>query len=77
MTNPLLNMQLLPEFDKISVADIQPSIRQLLDECRDTVIYTADKNMGDEEPTWDSLVKPIAESLEKLGRAWGKRYGVG
>ena len=71
MTNPLLNMQLLPEFDKISVADIQPSIRQLLDECRDTVIYTADKNMGDEEPTWDSLVKPIAESLEKLGRAWG------
>ena len=72
MANPLLNMKLLPEFDKIKVSDIRPAIRQLIDKCRDTVIYTTDINSDEEtEPTWDSLVKPIEESLDALSRAWG------
>ena len=70
MANPLLNMKLLPEFDKIKVSDIRPAIRQLIDKCRDTVIYTTDINSDEEtEPTWDSLVKPIEESLDALSRA--------
>lgn len=72
MANPLLNMKLLPDFDKINVSDIRPAIRQLIDKCRDTVIYITDINSDEEnEPTWDSLVKPIEESLDQLSRAWG------
>lgn len=70
MTDPLLDMKTLPEYDRINPAGVGPAIRRLLGECRDTVTRVAGLNAGDADPTWESLVDPIEESLDGLSRAW-------
>jgi oligopeptidase A len=66
--NPLLYTSVLPRFDAIQPADVEPAIRQLLDENR-ALIATLTQ---DETPaTWDSFVQPMTDAGERLSRAWG------
>jgi oligopeptidase A len=66
--NPLLDFSGLARFDAIQPAHITPAIDALLAECRAAVArVTAARG----EPDWQSVVEPIDDAIERLGRAWG------
>lgn len=66
--NPLLDFSGLPRFDQITPAHVDPAIRHLLDDARNTI----DALGSDSTPaTWDGFVAPLTEATEHLGRAWG------
>jgi oligopeptidase A len=66
--NPLLDFSGLPRFDAIRTEHVTPAIDRLLADARAT-IETASTAPG--APTWDTLVEPLTESLDRLQRAWG------
>jgi oligopeptidase A len=67
MVNPLLDFDGLPRFDAMRPAHIAPAIDALLGEARATVERVA----ADPQPaTWDRVVEPVADALDRLDRAW-------
>lgn len=66
MTNPLLQFDTLPQFSKIEPQHIQPAIKQLISECREST----EKLLQQEQFTWDNFCRPLAEVNDKLSRAW-------
>jgi oligopeptidase A len=67
MANPLLDFRGLPRFDAIRPEHVTPAVDTLLDYARAAVERVA----TDPHPaTWDSVVEPIAETLDHLDRAW-------
>jgi oligopeptidase A len=67
-TNPLLDLAGLARFDAIAPAHITPAIDRLLEDCRSAV---ARVTRPDTPATWDAVVEPLDDALERLGRAWG------
>ncbi len=68
MSNPLLHLAALPDFDAIRPEHVAPAIRQLIDDNRALIArLTAD----DAPSSWDGFVVPLTEAGERLGRAWG------
>jgi oligopeptidase A len=66
--NPLLDFAGLPRFDAIRPAHVTPAIDVLLAEARAAVERVA----ADPQPaSWDRVVEPIADALDRLDRAWG------
>lgn len=66
--NPLLDFSGLPPFGAIRPEHITPAVDALLAEARATVAKAAE----DATPaTWEALVDPISDALDRLGRAWG------
>jgi oligopeptidase A len=66
-TNPLLDLRGLPRFDAIRPAHVTPAVDTLLGEARAAVEHVA----TDPDPaTWERVVEPIAEALDRLDRAW-------
>jgi oligopeptidase A len=66
-TNPILDLRGLPRFDAILPAHITPAVDALLGEARAAVEHVA----TDPDPaTWERVVEPIAEALDRLDRAW-------
>jgi oligopeptidase A len=68
MTNPLLDLAALPRFSSIRPEHVTPAIQQLIAENRTLVAQLCD---APGTPGWDTLVVPITEAGERLGRAWG------
>lgn len=69
MTNPLLDFSGLPRFEEIKNEHITPAVEKLLDESRAVM----DKVRSDAiEPTWQNFVQPMADTTERLSRAWGQ-----
>lgn len=68
MTNPLLDLSALPRFGAIRPEHVTPAIQLLIDQNR-TLIAQLCEAPG--TPDWDSLVVPITDAGERLGRAWG------
>ena len=67
MDNPLLDFDGLPRFDAMRPAHIVPAIDALLGEARAAVERVA----ADPQPaTWDRVVEPVADALDRLDRAW-------
>ncbi|MEY3974350.1 MAG: hypothetical protein RIS59_711, partial [Pseudomonadota bacterium] len=66
-SNPLRHPRGLPAFNLITHAHVVPAVEALLDESR-TAVEAAAKV---ESPTWQNLVEPMEEALERLGRSWG------
>ena len=67
IVNPLLDFSGLPRFDAIRPAHVTPAVDALLDDARAAVERVA----TDAEPaTWDRVVEPIADALDRLDRAW-------
>ncbi len=65
--NPLLTFPGLPRFDAVRAEHVAPAIDHLLREARAAVERIA----GDPSPpTWDTLVEPLADVLDRLDRAW-------
>ena len=65
--NPLLDFHDLPPFDAFTVSDVSPAIAALLSTCRTTVKQVEDDQ---NEASWDSVVTPLDDVTEQLGRAW-------
>jgi oligopeptidase A len=66
-TNPLLELDGLARFDAITPGHITPAIDVLLKDCRSAVArVTAPSTPA----TWDSIVEPLDDAMERLGRAW-------
>ena len=65
--NPLLNLAGLPPFSQIRPEHVEPAIDSLLADNRQRIEVLLDRL---EAPTWDTLVAPIEEWEDRLGRAW-------
>ena len=67
-SNPLLDFSGLPKFDAIRPEHVAPAMDALLNEGRRTVLQVAQEAAP---PTWNNVVEPLAECLDRLDRAWG------
>ncbi len=67
-TNPLLDLAGLARFDAVAPEHITPAVDALLDECRDAVARATDP---DTAASWATIVEPLDDATERLGRAWG------
>ncbi|MCD9098326.1 M3 family metallopeptidase [Luteimonas fraxinea] len=68
MDNPLLDQTGLPRFDEIEPAHVQPAIDALVAEAEAALALA-----GRAQPvTWDSVVAPLEDATERLGRAWNQ-----
>ena len=67
--NPLLDFSGLPRFAEFKPEFIAPAISWLLSEVRAAIEQVTAE---DEQPTWESLVTPLDDALERLRRAWGQ-----
>ena len=65
--NPLLEFPGLPRFDEIEPAHVTPAIDHLLHQAR-AMIETIASDAG--PPTWNRIVAPLADRLDRLDRAW-------
>jgi len=66
VTNPLLDFDSLPAFDRIGPAHARPALEHILADNRARIaLLTAQPN-----PTFESLVVPIEELGYRLSRAW-------
>ena len=65
--NPLLDFTSLPRFADILPEHVNPAIEQLIEEAR-TAISAATKA---ESVLWATVVEPLQDATERLGRAWG------
>jgi len=65
--NPLLSNSTLPLFSRIRPEHIEPAIDTLLREARGCVAGLLEKNLTH---TWDNLIEPIADSEDRLNKAW-------
>src|SRR5262249_19045037 len=67
LMNPLLDFAGLPRFDLIFPQHVGPAIDALIGESRATV----ERVVADPRPAhWDNVVEPLADSLDRLDRAW-------
>jgi oligopeptidase A len=67
-TNPLLDFSDLPRYDLVQPAQVTDAVDRLLAEGRALVERLTSP---DAPASWDEFVAPMAESGERLGRAWG------
>jgi oligopeptidase A len=67
-TNPLLDLTGLARFDAISPEHITPAIETLLGQCRATVARVTEPATP---AAWATIVEPLDDALDGLGRAWG------
>ncbi|MEO8848785.1 MAG: M3 family metallopeptidase, partial [Casimicrobiaceae bacterium] len=65
--NPLLAFPSLPRFDAVRPEHVRPAIDTLLTAARAVIERVA----GDPAPpTWQTLVEPLEDALDRLDRAW-------
>jgi oligopeptidase A len=65
--NPLLDFSSLPRFADILPEHVNPAIEQLIEEARDAITAATQA----ESVTWATVVEPLQDATERLGRAWG------
>src|SRR5215470_18177882 len=66
--NPLLDFSGLARFDAIRPVHVTPAMDALLSECRAAVATVTDPSRP---ATWDAVVEPLDDAMERLSRAWG------
>ena len=65
--NPLLDFASLPRFSEVLPEHVNPAIEQLIADAR-TAVSVVEKA---ESITWQTVVEPLQDATERLGRAWG------
>ena len=68
MTNPLLDFSSLPLLDRITPADVEPAIAQLLQQA-DAALHQVTQD--DFPAEWVRISHVLDTATEQLGRAWG------
>ena len=66
--NPLLDFSGLARFDVIRPVHVTPAVDALLAECRAAVDVVTRPGLS---ATWETIVEPLDDALERLSRAWG------
>ncbi len=66
--NPLLDFSGLPRFASIRAEHVSPAVERLLADARATIERVA---TDAREPSWETVAEPIADTLDRLQRAWG------
>lgn len=66
--NPLLDADGFARFDAIAPEHIAPAVDALLAQCR---VAVEQATRADTPATWDDVVEPLDDALERLARAWG------
>jgi len=66
-SNPLLEDPALPPFSRIDAHHVLPAVQTLLGRGRGRVAEVLD---AAQEPTWETVVQPIAEMDDCISRAW-------
>ncbi|MFZ5556282.1 MAG: M3 family metallopeptidase [Pseudomonadota bacterium] len=69
VANPLLDFSGLPRFPDIRPEHVTPAVDELLAQGRAVTERLAGSA---ETPTWDSVMKPLDDANERIGRAWGQ-----
>ena len=67
MSSPLLSMDGLPPFSQIKPEHVRPAIEQAIADCKARIAEVLKQS---EPLTWDSLVAPLEEVDDRLGRVW-------
>ena len=67
MMNPLLDFSALPRFSEVKPEHVNPAIEQLIAEARAAIVQIEKS----ESVSWQSIVEPLQDATERLGRAWG------
>ena len=67
--NPLLDFSGLPRFDQITPEHVRPAVDALIAAARATIDQVVTQAA---EPSWDNFVVPLADAIDRLGRAWGQ-----
>lgn len=66
-TNPLLDFSGLTRFDQVQAEHVAPAINELIAQARQTI-----EQLETVKPvSWDTVIAPLNQVTEKLGRAWG------
>ena len=65
--NPLLAFPELPPLDAVRAEHVKPAIGTLVADARATIERVAADVAA---PTWQNLVEPLADALDRLDRAW-------
>ena len=66
-SNPLLADSLLPAFEHILPAHVEPAVSARLEDCQATI---AQIEADPEAWTWDKLAAPLEGALDRLNRTW-------
>jgi oligopeptidase A len=67
-SNPLLDFSDLARFDAIAPEHVTPAVDALLQECGGAVARVTDPAAP---ASWATVVEPLDDATERLGRAWG------
>jgi oligopeptidase A len=67
MSNPLLDFNDLPLFDRITPGDVEPAISTLLQRASDALETVTDPAFPAQ---WEAIAKVLDVATEELGRAW-------
>jgi len=67
MSNPLLSQTPLPLFSKIKPEHIKPAVEKAIADCKSTIEQVL---TGTNHFTWQTLVEPITEVDDVLGKMW-------
>ena len=65
--NPLLDFTSLPRFAEVLPEHVEPAVEQLIGEARSAVTAATQA----ESVSWATVVEPLQDATERLGRAWG------
>ncbi|HBX35980.1 MAG TPA: oligopeptidase A [Pseudohongiella sp.] len=68
--NPLLAFDRLPDFATIRAEHIEPAVRQVLADNRDTLKSLEADNSLLSDPAWDSLMGVLDELDDRIGKVW-------
>src|SRR6266851_3682386 len=66
-TNPLLEFPGLPRFDAVLPPHVTPAVEARLADARATIESVAEDASP---PTWERVVLPLTDRLDRLDRAW-------
>jgi oligopeptidase A len=69
MSNPLLDFDGLPQWDRIRPENVQPAVDELLAQTENALEAVT---KPDFPPSWNQIATVLDVSTEKLGRAWGE-----
>ncbi|BBM01252.1 M3 family metallopeptidase [Microbulbifer sp. GL-2] len=64
MSNPLLNIPLLPAFDQLQPSQVEPAISELIVNCQQQL------KLGLKNPSWDNTLVPLEQAQDQLSRAF-------
>jgi len=68
MSNPLLDFNDLPQFDRVRPEHVAPAVEALLAAADEALVIVTEAGFP---PDWNAIAKVLDTATENLGRAWG------